>query len=194
MDRLRSIGDLAGGIAHNFNNIMTALYGNITLARMELPVKSNAIPYLEKAENSMNQAVKLTRQLLTFAKGGSPVKEKFNPGPMIRDTVLFNLSGSNVRLNLALPHTLWPIRADKNQIGQVIDNITINARQAMTTGGTFFLGMKNTTLLKDNLLTIAKGAYIKITCRDQGKGIPEKNLARIFDPYFIAMPIIIYTS
>ncbi|MEH0022727.1 MAG: ATP-binding protein [Desulfobacter sp.] len=183
-DRLRSIGALAGGIAHNFNNIMTGIYGNITLARMELPETSSAASHLQKAEDSMEEAVKLTRQLLTFAKGGDPIKETFDPGALIKDTAAFNLSGSPVRLDIDMPATLWAIHADKDQIGQVISNIVINARQAMKDSGVLSIHIENTTLLKDNLLTIGRGAYLKIVFKDQGTGIHQTNLDRIFDPYF----------
>ncbi len=187
-DRLRSIGALAGGIAHNFNNIMTGLYGNITLAKMELSDETDAIAHLEKAENSMEEAVKLTRQLLTFAKGGEPIKETFNLAALIRDTATFNLSGSPVRLDIDPSPPLWAIRADKDQIGQVFANIVINARQAMKKGGTLTIDTENTTLLKDNLLTIARGAYLKVVFKDTGKGIHQTDLDRIFDPYFTTKP------
>lgn len=184
VDKLQSIGALAAGIAHNFNNIMTGLYGNIALARLELKDSSPVIAYLEKAESSMEEAVKLTRQLLTFAKGGAPVKETFEISSHVHDIAAFNLSGSNVRLDMEAPGDLWPIHADKNQIGQVIASLVINARQSMETGGALRIKMENTTLLKDNLLTIARGTYIKATLTDQGGGIPRKDLERIFDPYF----------
>jgi PAS domain S-box-containing protein len=187
-DRLRSIGALAGGIAHNFNNIMTGLYGNITLAKMELTNETEAISHLEKAENSMKEAVKLTRQLLTFAKGGEPIKETFDPTDLIQDTAAFNLSGSSVRLDIDMPSPLWPVHADKEQIGQVIANIVTNARESMKTGGTLTISPENTTLLKDNLLTIARGAYLKLVFKDLGKGIHQRDLDRVFDPYFTTKP------
>ncbi len=183
-DKLQSIGALAAGIAHNFNNIMTGVYGNIALARLELEDSSPVIAYLKRAESSMEEAVKLTRQLLTFAKGGTPVKETVEISSHAHDIADFNLSGSNVRLDMKAPGDLWPIHADKDQIGQVIADLVINARQSMETGGTLRIEMENTTLLKDNLLTIARGNYIKFTLTDQGRGIPQKDLERIFDPYF----------
>ncbi len=183
-ERLKSIGALAGGIAHNFNNIMTGLYGNITLAKLEAREKPKVLAHLQKAESSMEEAVRLTRQLLTFAKGGSPLKEYFNPVPMIRDIAGLNLAGSDVRIELTAPEDLWLIHADKKQLEQVVGNIVVNARQAMNEQGTLCIEISNSHLLKDNLLTIAKGAYIKLVFRDQGEGISEKYLNRIFDPYF----------
>lgn len=187
-DRLRSLGDLAGGIAHNFNNILMGIYGNITLAKLEMSQASDALAHLEKAEDSMEGAVKLTRQLLTFARGGEPVKERFPPGPFVEETARFNLSGSSVRLEMKPADALWPINADKEQIGQVVGNIVINARQAMTRGGTLTIRLENTTLLKDNLLTIARGSYLKLTFKDRGPGVSESDLNRIFDPYFSTKP------
>ncbi|MCG8633870.1 MAG: response regulator [Desulfobacterales bacterium] len=187
-DRLRSIGALAGGIAHNFNNIMTGLYGNITLAKMELSEETEAIAHLEKAENSMEEAVKLTRQLLTFAKGGEPIKETFDPSELIQGTAAFNLSGSPVRLDIDIHAPLWSIHADKEQIGQVVANIVTNARESMKKGGALTIELENTTLLKDNLLTIARGAYLKLVFRDKGDGIHQTDLDRIFDPYFTTKP------
>lgn len=181
---LKSIGALAGGIAHNFNNIMTGLYGNITLAKLEAGHSPKVLAYLQKAEASMEDAVRLTRQLLTFAEGGSPFKEYFNPEPLIRNIAGLNLAGSDIRLHLSVAQDLWLIHADRKQLEQVVANIVVNARHAMAEKGELFIEIENSPLLKDNLLTIAKGAYIKIVFRDQGCGIPEKYLNRIFDPYF----------
>ena len=173
-ERLKSIGALAGGIAHNFNNIMTGLYGNITLAKMESRQTPRPWPISKRAESSMEEAARLTRQLLTFAKGGSPLKEYFNPEPLIRDIAGLNLAGSDIRLKLDAPRDLWLIHADKKQLEQVVANIVVNARQAMGREGVLAVELSNSHLLKDNLLTIAKGAYIKMVFRDQGQGIPEK--------------------
>lgn len=181
---LRSIGALAGGIAHNFNNIMTSLYGNITLAKLETKDKPKALAYLQKAESSMEEAARLTRQLLTFAKGGAPLKELFNIEPLIRNIATLNLAGSDIKLHLSSPKDLWHIHADRKQLEQVVANIVVNARHAMTEKGTLFIELENFHLLKDKLLPIAKGPYIKVSFRDQGCGIPGKSLDRIFDPYY----------
>ena len=187
-ERLKSIGALAGGIAHNFNNIMTGIFGNITLARMEIRDNTDAVTHLDKAEDSMDDAVRLTRQLLTFAKGGNPVKHRFDPAPLIRNTAGLNLAGSNVRLEMDIPHPLWPVHADDSQIEQVVANIVVNARQAMKNGGMLTIRAQNSHIVKENLLTIAKGAYIKLIFRDTGNGISQKDLPRIFDPYFTTIP------
>ena len=183
---LKSIGALAGGIAHNFNNIMTSLYGNITLAKLEIKDNPKALTYLQKAESSMDEASRLTRELLTFAKGGAPLKEHFNLEPLIRNITTLTLTGSDIQLNLSSPKDLWQIDADRKQLEQVVGNIVMNARHAMTEKGTgtVFIELENFHLLEDNRLPIAKGTYIKITFRDQGCGIPKKSLDRIFDPYY----------
>nr|WP_319491218.1 ATP-binding protein [uncultured Desulfobacter sp.] len=183
---LKSIGALAGGIAHNFNNIMTSLYGNITLAKLEIKDNPKALTYLQKAESSMEEAARLTRELLTFAKGGSPLKEHFNLEPLIRQITSLTLAGSDIQLNLAAPKDLWHIDADRKQLEQVVGNIVMNARHAMAEKGTgtVFIELENFTLSEDNRLPIAKGTYIRITFRDQGCGIPKKSLDRIFDPYY----------
>ncbi len=183
-EKLKSIGDLAGGIAHNFNNIMTGLYGNIALARLELSTETKAFSYLKKAENSMEEAIKLTKRLLTFAKGGDPIIEDTDIAALVLDTIAFNLSGSNIRPRVISSQNLWPIHGDRGQLEQVISNIVINSRQAMPKGGVFTIHMENSSLLKDNLLTISKGPYVKITLSDEGAGIHHKNVDRIFDPYF----------
>lgn len=183
---LKSIGALAGGIAHNFNNIMTSLYGNITLAKLEAKNNPKTLTYLQKAEASMEQAARLTRELLTFSKGGMPFKERFNVEPLIRHIATVTLAGSDIQVTLVSPKDLWQINADRKQLEQVVANVVMNARHAMAgkDTGTVFIELENFNLLKDNRLPIAKGTYIKMTFRDQGCGIPKKSLDRIFDPYY----------
>jgi signal transduction histidine kinase len=165
---------------------MTSLYGNITLAKLETKDNPRALTYLQKAESSMEEAARLTRELLTFAKGGSPLKEHFNIEPLVRHITTLTLAGSDIQMNLASPKDLWQIDADRKQLEQVVANVVMNARHAMIekASGTLFIELKNFHLLKDTLLPIAKGAYIKMTFQDQGCGIPKKSLDRIFDPYY----------
>jgi PAS domain S-box-containing protein len=183
---LKSIGALAGGIAHNFNNIMTSLYGNITLAKLETQDNPKALTYLHKAESSMEEAARLTRELLTFAKGGAPLKEHLNVEALIRHITTLTLSGSDIQLNLASPKDLWHIDADRKQLEQVVGNIVMNARHAMAEkgSGTLFVELENFHPSEEDRLPIVKGTYIKITFRDQGCGIPKTSLDRIFDPYY----------
>lgn len=184
MDKLKSVGTLAGGIAHDFNNILMGLFGNISLARLELSKDHPAFQFLKEAEKSMNRATLLTNQLLTFTKGGEPVKEDVNLGELVEDIVRFDLSGSNVKPVFETAANLWLAEVDKGQIQQVFSNLTINADQAMADGGHLYITMENESLSEKSLAELKPGKYIKITVRDEGTGIDEKELELIFDPYF----------
>ncbi len=183
--KLESIGILAGGIAHDFNNLLTAVYGNISLARINVKPEEKAYAYLEIAEESLQRATNLTKQLLTFAKGGEPVLGAVKIEIIIGKTAEFILTGSNVKLHLDTEPELWHVNADKGQISQVISNLVINAKQAMPDGGNLYIHTSNTEIcIKSNIKTVSPGRYVKITIRDEGTGIPKKDLERIFDPYF----------
>lgn len=183
LQKLESIGTLAGGIAHDFNNILMGVFGGIELAKISLPKDHASYKYIETAHQALARATHLTKQLLTFAKGGDPLFETFRLHRVIRDAVELNLSGSNVLAEENLPEDLWPIRADRGQISHVLANLIINAKQAMPDGGRLFISGENLTVTTAEQLP-APGKYVKITLRDEGIGIPEKFLARIFDPYF----------
>lgn len=182
MDKLQSVGLLAGGIAHDFNNILTGVYGNISLAMNTLPEATSEYKYLKEANNSMNRAILLTKQLLTFAKGGEPIKENVRITSLIKDVVKFDLSGSNILPIFKQAKDLWTTDADKGQIQQVFSNLTVNARHAMPEGGRVFIGLSNEVITHHTVLK--KGNYIKITFKDEGTGIEPNNLDRVFEPYF----------
>jgi PAS domain S-box-containing protein len=184
MQNLQSVGTLAGGIAHDFNNILMGLFGNIALAKSELATLHPGFKPLEDAEKSMARAIRLTKQLLTFAKGGAPVKEDLSLGSLVEDVARFDLSGSNVLPVLKLSADLWMAKADKGQIQQVISNLTINARQAMPNGGHLYITLENAELPSESLPQLPAGRYIRIIVRDEGTGIDPKTITRIFDPYF----------
>jgi two-component system cell cycle sensor histidine kinase/response regulator CckA len=184
MQKLQSVGTLAGGIAHDFNNILMGLFGNISLAKDEVPKDHPVYKYLEEAGESMNRAVRLTKQLLTFAKGGSPIKEDVSLGTLVEEVARFDLSGSQVQLVHRSAKNLWMAEADKGQIQQVISNLTINARQAMPDGGHLFITLENAVVEEASVLGLQPGEYIRITVQDEGTGIDPKNISRIFDPYF----------
>lgn len=184
MHKLTSVGTLAGGIAHDFNNILMGIFGYISLAKYEIPKDHPGFQPLENAENSMARAVRLTKQLLTFAKGGDPVKEDVSLGALVEEVAKFDLSGSNVMLvHKSLP-VLWMVKVDRGQIQQVISNLTINARQAMPHGGHIYITLENVTVQKNDIPNLQPGSYVKISVRDEGGGINVGNLSRIFDPYF----------
>lgn len=181
--KLDSLGVLAGGIAHDFNNLLTGIYGYLDLFRHEQK-DPDSIGYLDKIVDTMNRAKALTQQLLTFAKGGTPIRRLTGLRSFIMDTASFALSGSNVSCQFAIAEDLWACIVDKNQIGQVIDNLVINAKQSMPNGGTIEIRAENHQVVEGGHALLAEGAYIKIAIRDHGCGIRKEILPRIFDPFF----------
>jgi len=182
--KLESIGILAGGIAHDFNNILTGVLGNISLAKAKARPEDEIFSILVKAEKASLRAKGLTQQLLTFSKGGAPIKETTTIAELIRDSADFVLRGSNVRCEFSIPDDLWPVEIDKGQINQVLNNLIINADQAMPEGGSIKLSAENVTLQAKEILPLRPGNYVRITLEDQGIGIPKQHLQKIFDPYF----------
>jgi PAS domain S-box-containing protein len=183
--KLESVGILAGGIAHDFNNILTAILGNISLAGLYVEKDNKAHRLLTEAEKASIRAKDLTRQLLTFSKGGDPVKETASIKEVITDSADFVLHGSNVVCRCAIADDLWLVDIDRGQMSQVIQNIVLNARHAMPEGGSIAISCENIAdAAKETALSLPQGKYIKITIADTGYGIPEKYLDKIFDPYF----------
>ena len=187
--KLESVGVLAGGIAHDFNNILTAVFANIGLARM-LTTKQHQksertiVERLVAAEKACLRARDLTKQLLTFAKGGAPVKNTASMSQLITDTVEFALRGSAVRCELKLANDMWPVEVDEGQMSQVIQNLVINADQAMPEGGVIHVQAENTNIDRTQGTPLKEGRFVKVTIADQGVGIPQEHLSKIFDPYF----------
>ncbi len=184
MQKLESVGTLAGGIAHDFNNILMGLFGNIAIAKEELPQDHPAFRSLEESESSMNRAIRLTKQLLTFAKGGAPVKENIIIKDLIEDVVCFDLSGSNVIPVFEKTEDLWSTNVDKGQLQQVFSNLSINSNHAMPDGGKLYVSMENAEVQDNVVPNLTSGKYVRITVRDEGTGIDKKYLGLIFDPYF----------
>jgi PAS domain S-box-containing protein len=182
--KLESIGILAGGIAHDFNNILTSILGNINLVRIDSDLDEQAARRLLEAERGAWRAKGLTSQLLTFSRGGMPVKKVFHIGPILRESVAFALMGSNVGFSFSVDDDLRPIEADEGQIGQVFNNIVINAGQAMPAGGEVSITAVNETVDDDTGPALKPGDYVKVSVKDTGCGIPESYLHRVFDPYF----------
>ena len=181
--RLESIGILAGGIAHDFNNILTAIMGNISLARVYNDPDKISERLLELEKASM-QAKELIQQLLTFSRGGIPVKEIVSLVEILKGTTAFALRGSNVKCGFLISGDLWPVEADPGQISQVISNLIINADQSMPDGGVIKVRAENIAIERDHGLPLENGKYVKISIEDRGAGIPKEHLHKIFDPYF----------
>lgn len=182
--KLESIGILAGGIAHDFNNILTTIMGNVSIAKDLTHSKSEIFELLTDAETGAKRAQALTKQLLTFAKGGAPVKETATIKDIIRESSLFVTRGSRSRCDFSIAEDLWPVEADVGQISQVINNIVINANQAMPEGGIIRIKAENHIIDRKNGAQLKPGKYIRISVKDEGTGIAEKYIQKIFDPYF----------
>ncbi len=184
LEKLEAIGTLAGGIAHDFNNMLMGIIGNISLAKMETNSQDIVRNRLEDAERILIQAKNLAQQLLTFSKGGAPIKKVVHVGGLIKEIARFSLRGSNVGCTFEIAEELWPAEIDEGQIGQVISNIVINAQQAMPAGGMIKIKAENVEVSEMDHLPIKEGRYIRISIQDTGIGIPQGSLDKIFDPYF----------
>jgi PAS domain S-box-containing protein len=183
--KLESVGILAGGIAHDFNNFLSALFSTITVTKLDVRKGTNLHNNLTEAERICLQARGLTQQLLAFSRGGSPIKQLCSIAETITATALFTLRGSNVRCEFSIEDGLWDAEADQAQIVQIINNLVINAQQAMPQGGLIKIRANNTQLEAGFISShIKRGKYVNITIEDQGIGIPKEHLTRIFDPYF----------
>jgi PAS domain S-box-containing protein len=184
VQKLESIGVLAGGIAHDFNNFLTAIVGNISLLRLYQQTGEDVGERLDEMQKAAMRAKELTQQLLTFSKGGKPVKEILQIAGLISDAAHFTLRGSNVRCDCQFPEDLWSVEIDGGQIAQVINNLVLNADQAMPGGGVITIESANLELPPGNAFSLPPGRYIRVSIRDQGMGIAREHLQRIFDPYF----------
>jgi PAS domain S-box-containing protein len=183
--KLEAIGTLAGGIAHDFNNLLQGLFGYISLARLHLDQPAEADAMLGQAERALDLSVNLTTQLLTFAKGGAPLKSVISLPEILEDPVRFALSGSRSDYRITLGTRLWAVDADAGQVGQVLQNLALNASEAMPRGGTVAIDVRNEVIAPgSNPLVPAGGDFVRIDVSDTGVGIPGRHLARIFDPYF----------
>ena len=181
--RLDSIGLLAGGIAHDFNNLLTVIEGNIALA--QLPgLRGKAKEMLSEAEKAASRARSLTKQLLTFSKGGEPVKEAIDVSTLLREVSGLALSGSNVRAEVRAVPGLWPVLGDEGQIAQVLSNVLINAKEAMTEGGVVRIEAANRSFDPGAHPALPEGRYVRLSVKDQGAGIPNDLLPVVFDPYY----------
>jgi len=184
MEKLQSVGLLAGGIAHDFNNMLTAILGNISIARKHSDKAGLAYARLEEAEKASRRATELTHQLLTFSKGGAPIKKASSLVGIVKECADFTLSGKNVAIDYKISDNLWNVAIDPGQISQVFNNLIINAVHAMPNGGVITCAMSNAVLGENELPLLRAGTYVKIAIQDTGMGIPPEHISRVFEPYF----------
>jgi two-component system cell cycle sensor histidine kinase/response regulator CckA len=187
--KLESLGTLAGGIAHDLNNILTVISGNIGLAQIEAPVDSGSLlGFLSKAGQAAQHAAHLSSQLLTFSKGGAPLKKVVSMGELLEHSAEFSLYGSNLRADFDIAVDLWKAEVDAAQIEQVVNALILNAREAMPQGGTVRVRARNVVFKENAGAPLPSGRYVKVTISDRGSGIPEELRTKIFDPYFTTKP------
>ncbi|HMK35626.1 MAG TPA: ATP-binding protein [Desulfomonilaceae bacterium] len=186
--KLESLGLLAGGIAHDFNNILTAILGNINLAKMSAGNNEKLTQRLSEAERGSWRAKDLTEQLLTFSRGGVPIKKVCALGNLLKESVAFGLRGSNVVPDFSISDDLRHAEIDEGQISQVINNLVINADQAMPDGGLLRVLARNVFVDQSQGLPIQDGEYVLVSVVDRGVGIPPEHTQRVFDPYFTTKP------
>jgi PAS domain S-box-containing protein len=184
IEKMESLGTLAGGIAHEFNNLLTAIMGNISLAKMYTEPGLELHGQLTEAEAAAVRARALTQQLLTLSRGGEPVKKTIFIGGLLKDSCFFALKDTNIICECDVDEDLLPVEADEGQIKQIINNLAKNAQQAMPEGGTLRIKATNTAVSKSNAMPLIAGEYIKIDIADNGIGIPKEHLPKIFDPFF----------
>lgn len=184
MSKLESVGVLAGGIAHDFNNILTAIMGNLAIATLDATGQESLERHLQEAERACIRARDLTQQLLTFAKGGAPIRSVLQLPGIIRETAEFVLHGSRATCRFELPVNLWLANADRGQVAQIVQNLVLNAVQAMPHGGEIRISAANERLGESGVLPVQPGDYVHLAVADSGPGIPPEALAKVFDPYF----------
>ena len=184
IDKLNSLGVFAGGLAHDFNNLLTGIFGYIELEKLEMEGRKERSDNIDRSLEVLNRARDLIKQLLTFSKGGSPSRKITIMAPLLKKSVQFALSGSKIKVKYKIPANLWNAEIDSHQIEQVIDNIVLNARDAMPSGGVVTVIAENINLQAGKIPSLKEGAYIKLTFKDTGTGIQEEHLSRIFDPFF----------
>lgn len=184
VEHLKALGLLAGGIAHDFNNLLAAIFGNIELARMDIPPESEVGQILADSAAAMEKAQRLTGQLLAFTRGVSPVLQPTSVSDLVHETCRFALRGTDVRCEHGVPEDLWTADIDPGQIWQVLINILTNAREAMPHGGTIWVMGENVHVPERFPLPLAAGRYVKLSFRDEGAGVGQHELPRVFDPYF----------
>jgi two-component system cell cycle sensor histidine kinase/response regulator CckA len=188
VQKLESLGLMAGGVAHDFNNLLSALVNNVALLKMRLKPEDELYRRLELVEKALWRGTELTQQLLTFAKGGAPVRKPTDVSVLLRETAELVFNGSNISTTFQFAPDLWLADIDVGQMGHAFHNLLINAKEAMPAGGMIELHCENLRARSEQLPALKPGNYVKISLNDYGMGIAPENLGRIFDPYFTTKP------
>jgi len=182
--KLESIGLIAGGIAHDFNNLLGGLHGIISVVKNSLSGHERQVEMLTEAQNSCMTGKELTAKFITFSEGGAPFKTKMHIHQLVQDSVTLAMSGFAMNCDFHLPDDLWMVKIDENQIQQAINNIVVNGCESMENGGLLTVTAGNCAVTEEDGLSLKDGKYIRIDIEDQGTGIAEDDLSKIFDPYF----------
>lgn len=180
--KLESIGILAGGIAHDFNNLLTVILGNISIAKMRR--HSDIEKVLESAEDACDKAKELSYRLITFSEGGKPFKRISSITTLLKESAVYLLNNTNISYDFSFVDFPYPVAIDEDQMREVINNLIVNAKEGMPEGGEIEVSTQNVTMDEQNNMLLKPGKYIKISIKDTGTGISEKNLKKVFDPYF----------
>jgi PAS domain S-box-containing protein len=190
VEKLESLGIFAGGIAHDFNNLLSVMLRNIFAVKLSFTDGQQEVleEEIEVAEKAGLQAKELAHRLITFAKGGEPVRKIGSISQLLVNSVDLSLSGSNIGCEFSLPNDLWPVEMDDVQIRQVINNLVVNSREAMPEGGNIIIRAENVDVKAGNGLPLKEGKYVKWSVKDYGIGIPKEDLQKIYDPYFTTKP------
>ncbi len=182
--KLESLGELAGGIAHDFNNLLTGILGSVSIAKERLRPDDAVYSLMNQIEKAALRTKSLTSQLLTFSRGGEPVKNVANVTQLVRDTAELVLRDTGLELIFDAEEDVWPVEVDEAQIAQVMNNIVLNARHAMSNNGTISITLRNVVVKDNDGLPLEPGGYVRITVKDTGKGISAKHIHKVFDPFF----------
>jgi PAS domain S-box-containing protein len=184
MEKLESLSVFAGGVAHDFNNLLTIIKGNISLIEYDMNINKDPTSKIIEIKKAVKQTQYLTQQLLTYCKGELYEKEVMNIEELLREDINLILSNYDVKCKINLEDNLYPVEIDRSQINQVINNIVINAVQSMNEKGTIYVTAEN---IKDGSRCCdisGSGKYVKITIKDEGRGISAQDMIKIFDPFF----------
>jgi len=183
--KLESLGLLADGIAHDFSSLLSAIMGNIFLAKISVTDEDKFLEqWLEIAEKASLQAKELTNRLITFSKGGNPIRKATPLAPLLREITASSIQDTTLRCEFDLSDSLWDVEIDDSQIKQVVRNLMNNAREAMPDGGVINIYARNMVVSPNDKLPLKAGEYVKWSVVDHGIGIPSEHLEKLFEPYF----------